>query len=85
MARMFDTKFCYVTQPNAIITLVANANSSTCSSNNGYADISIAGGTGAYTYTWSTDKRITSISNLIAANYSLTVTDANNCSYTHTL
>ncbi|HRY33015.1 MAG TPA: dockerin type I domain-containing protein [Bacteroidales bacterium] len=51
---------------------------------NGLSDGSItvtpAGGTPAYTLIWSTGSDQTSIDNLTAGLYSLTITDANNCS-----
>lgn len=62
-------------------TTVTNA---TCGSNNGEASVSIAGGVPAYTYSWNTGGTGSSISGLVAATYTVTVSDVNNCSGTAT-
>ncbi|MEO8150579.1 MAG: T9SS type A sorting domain-containing protein [Bacteroidia bacterium] len=41
----------------------------------------ITGGTAPYTYLWNTGNTTTSISNLAPATYTITVTDANGCSF----
>ncbi len=54
--------------------------------NNGSASVSVIGGTGSYNYVWSPGGYVTSsVSNLAAGNYTITVTDANNCSQTSPL
>ena len=45
----------------------------------GSAEISVSGGTPPYTYSWSTGETSSSIENLAAGMYSLTVSDANLC------
>lgn len=49
---------------------------------NGSITASPTGGTAPYTYLWSTTATISSISGLCANSYTVTVTDANNCSDT---
>ena len=50
---------------------------------NGTASISVSGGTAPYTYSWSpTGGTSSSATNLIAGNYIVSVSDANNCSTT---
>lgn len=44
------------------------------------AVVSVNGGTGAYSFEWSTGATTTSLSGLIAGSYDLTVKDANDCS-----
>jgi len=54
---------------------------------NGAAFVYVTGGTGAYTYTWSTvpSQNSAAATNLSAGDYSVTVKDANNCSVTQTI
>lgn len=53
--------------------------------NNGNINLNVSGGTSAYTFTWSGPGTFTSsaqnISSLFAGNYAVTVTDANNCTF----
>ncbi|MFH1004745.1 MAG: gliding motility-associated C-terminal domain-containing protein [Bacteroidota bacterium] len=52
----------------------------------GAITVTASGGTGAYTYLWLPGRQTTSsISSQCAGNYSLTITDANNCILTNTL
>ncbi|MFK8103112.1 MAG: gliding motility-associated C-terminal domain-containing protein, partial [Saprospiraceae bacterium] len=46
---------------------------------NGSIAVSVTGGTGAYEYLWSTGETNASITNLLAASYSVTITDAAGC------
>ncbi|MEL6273886.1 MAG: SdrD B-like domain-containing protein, partial [Bacteroidota bacterium] len=46
----------------------------------GSINLSVSGGTQPYTYLWSTGAATEDISNLMAGNYTVTITDANNCS-----
>ncbi len=62
------------TIPNAAKTDI------TCNgSANGTASVAPGGGTPAYRYLWSTSSTNASISNLTPATYTITITDANNC------
>jgi len=47
----------------------------------GAINITTTGGSGSYSYLWSTGATTEDIPNLMAGNYLLTVTDANNCPY----
>ena len=68
-----------VTQPT-LLTASANGTNVSCfGGNNGTASVSVSGGTSAYSYLWSNSATTSSISNLIAGIYSVTVTDANGC------
>ncbi len=71
-----------ITEP-AAITATTNVTSVDCFNGaDGTASVSATGGTGGYTYVWSTSpiQNTATASNLAAGNYTVTVTDANNCS-----
>ncbi len=74
-----------VTQPNAITATVSSTNVTCNGGNNGTATVlSQAGGTAPFSYSWNTTpvQSTTTATNLIAGTYSVTVTDANGCSFT---
>jgi len=71
-----------VSEPAAISGSVAVAPAS-CGLNNGTATVTASGGTGAYSYSWSPSGGTNnSASGLAPGNYTVTITDANNCSTT---
>ncbi len=51
-------------------------------SNDGIATTNVNGGTQPYTYLWSNNQTTNTVTNLAPGNYSVTVTDANNCTIT---
>lgn len=58
----------------------ATATNTSCGLNNGAIDVSIVGGTGTLTYTWTGSSATTQdLSGLAAGSYTVTVSDANNC------
>jgi subtilisin-like proprotein convertase family protein len=54
----------------------------TCGNTNGAIDITITGGSGSYTYSWSNSATTQDISSLGAGNYSVTVNDGTGCTVT---
>jgi len=78
-----STKSVTVAEPSALTTSVATTNA-LCNGGNGSATITASGGTGAYTYSWST-AATASVSSLLAGTYTATVSDANNCSITESI
>jgi hypothetical protein len=70
-----------ITQPNtlAVTTTAANA---TCGRANGGVTSNVTGGTSSYTYHWNTGSSASSLSNISAGTYNVTVTDRNNCTTT---
>ena len=68
-----------VNEPSQLL-LDFNSTEPTCNENNGEITVSASNGTGPYTYLWSHNGQTTStITNLAAGTYSVTVTDANGC------
>ncbi|MEZ4932501.1 MAG: T9SS type A sorting domain-containing protein [Saprospiraceae bacterium] len=53
--------------------------------NDGTATANPTGGTSPYTYLWSTDETTASISNLAPGDYTVTITDANDCQQSQTV
>jgi gliding motility-associated-like protein len=61
------------------IDLANSSNANCAGKSDGAIDIAASGGTGPYQYTWSNGETTSSINNLDAAEYTVTVTDANGC------
>jgi hypothetical protein len=68
-----------LTEPTAIVPNTTSTPESTNGAEDGTASASPTGGTGPYTYLWSNDETTASIENLIPGLYTVTITDANNC------
>ena len=71
-----------ISEPSAINASTSTTNVACSGGDNGAVQLSVNGGTAPYAYSWSTGATTQSISNLIAGNYTVTITDANNCSTT---
>ncbi|MES2565888.1 MAG: PKD domain-containing protein [Bacteroidota bacterium] len=83
-----DLKFCTtqqiitVGQPLPLTATVALVNNVSCNGgNNGTANVAVSGGNAPYFYSWNTAPTQTAqvAGNLMAGNYSVTVTDSKNC------
>ncbi len=70
-----------VNQPSAALSATTSSTNSTCGSSNGTATVSASGGTLPYTYLWSNGSMITNPTGLSAGFYTVTVKDANQCSF----
>jgi hypothetical protein len=70
----------------AVISPTTTVVGTTCNQANGQALVSSTGGTGNYTYSWNLNpvQTTSSVSNLAAGNYTVTLTDAHNCSVSAT-
>ncbi len=74
---------CYQIVDPSSINLSLTAQNPTCIGEiNGTITSTVSGGTGDYTYLWSTDDTTSSINGLGAGSYCLTITDANGCTAT---
>ena len=80
-----DTIGFTITEPDTM-TFVETITAVNCfGESNGSLSVSVTGGTAPYTYAWSTGTSTSNtINNLSAGNYTVTVTDANNCTKTAT-
>jgi hypothetical protein len=68
-----------VGQAAAIDFTLARTQVSCHGGHDGTATVNVSGGTGAYTYLWSTESTAAAVTNLAAGNYTITVTDENDC------
>jgi len=73
-----------ITEPE-LLTSDLSTVSSTCGSSNGTATVTPTGGTAPYTYAWSNGQTTQTANNLLASNYSVTVTDAQNCTFVNNI
>ncbi len=71
-----------VNEPQPIILTTQVTNISCFNSNDGQIDLSVTGGTPAYTYLWSNGATTEDLSSLPGGQYVVTVTDAQNCTAT---
>lgn len=72
-----------INQPASAVTPNATTSSVLCTGgSDGAIGTMATGGTGGFTYMWSTGDTVSAISNLPAGSYTLTLTDANGCSDT---
>lgn len=73
-----------ITQPTAALSgIITNSTNPGCGLSNGSATITASGGTPAYTYSWMPNGGSgNSASNLSSGSNSVTITDANNCTFT---
>lgn len=74
-----------ITQPVAALSLTSTLTNISCAgSNNGSIVTETTGGTLPYSYSWSHGENTSSIYNLPAGSFTVTVTDANGCTYSNT-
>ncbi len=80
------TQTVQVTEPAVLAGVITTAtNPIFCNGTNGSIDLTVNGGTPNYTYAWSNSANTQDVSGLAAGTYSVTITDANNCTTTQTV
>ncbi|AWW00242.1 beta strand repeat-containing protein [Arcticibacterium luteifluviistationis] len=81
------TQSVVITQPTAITSSVSSQTNVTCNeASTGAATISASGGTGTLTYAWApSGGTAATATNLSAGTYTVTITDANNCTKTQSV
>ena len=86
MVTVKDANACSVTcgrsvsQPTQLSLNLNNTDVNCFGGNTGAVTSTATGGTGAFNYTWSSGQTTAGISNVVAGNYTLSVTDAAGCS-----
>jgi len=79
-----DVQSVTINEPSPIVvTNLTVVNSSTANPNSGEISVSVTGGVPPYTYDWSNFSTTSSITNLSAGDYTLTITDNNACQELH--
>ncbi|MDX2002379.1 MAG: PKD domain-containing protein [Chitinophagales bacterium] len=73
-----------VTASSGNLSATTATTPATCASATGTATVSVTGGTAPFTYAWSNNQTTSTISNVVAGTYTVSVTDANGCSLTRT-
>ncbi len=73
-----------ITEPT-ILTSSVTGTSTACTACIGSADLTVMGGVTPYTYQWSNGAATEDVSGLCEATYTVTVTDDNGCSNTHSV
>jgi len=71
-----------INEPSVLSLTTTSVNVDCNGNSTGSINLSVAGGTGAYSYLWSNSQTTEDLSNLAAGTYSVTVTDGNNCTVT---
>ncbi len=68
-----------ITQPTVLTLSTTQVNVACNNSSTGSIDLTVSGGTGAYTYAWTGGVTTQDRTGLVAGTYTVTVTDANGC------
>lgn len=74
-----------VGQPSAVSANASASNESSAGANDGSATANPSGGTAPYTFAWSNGGNTSTITGLAPGSYTVTVTDANNCTASQTV
>ncbi|MBI2966203.1 MAG: gliding motility-associated C-terminal domain-containing protein [Bacteroidetes bacterium] len=74
-----DVDTAIITQPSALNAAITGTNVSCFGGSDGSADLTPSGGTGSFTYSWSSGAVTQDISGVSANTYTITLTDANGC------
>lgn len=73
-----------VNEPTPIVITSVVTNVSCAGASDGAVNITVSGGTGPYTFSWDNGPITEDITGLPTGSYTVTVTDANGCTETHT-
>ncbi|WP_276134907.1 LamG-like jellyroll fold domain-containing protein [Polluticoccus soli] len=73
-----------VTQPDQLLAIASVSNAIIYNTNTGGINLTVTGGVGPYTYSWSNNATSEDLSAIGAGTYTVTVTDANGATFTAT-
>ena len=73
-----------ITEPTALNTTSTVTDATTFGGTDGSVNITVSGGTGSYSYNWSNGANTEDLNNLPAGEYTVTITDGNNCTFIQT-
>lgn len=76
---LVDTSNAVAITLHPVMSTSVNIQDPLCYGSEGSATIMVTGGTGTLTYNWSSGSNTSTETNLLAGNYTVTVTDANGC------
>jgi len=74
-----------INEPSAMQLSHLHIDESIAGENDGVINLAVAGGIAPYTYAWSHGPNYQDVNNLAPGNYSVVVTDANNCAETYSV
>lgn len=77
-----DTASVTLIQPDSLFVTQNQTNVDCFENATGAASVNVTGGTSPYNYIWNTNATTSSISGLVNGNYSVTISDQNNCTTT---
>ncbi len=75
-----STESIVINEPTTLSTSISGTNVDCNGNSTGSASVTATGGTSPYSYAWNTGASTNTINSLTAGSYTVTVTDANNCS-----
>lgn len=80
-----ETHFLTLQEPDVMASNFQKQDASNQQTNDGYATVSVQGGTSPYSFQWSNGQNGKKADNLSPGNYQLTVSDANGCTHTDSI
>lgn len=74
-----------ITAPESLVVVAENITAAKLGVDNGRAQVKVSGGTSPYTYLWDNAEATAQVKSLSAGSHTMTVTDANGCTFVETV